>query len=218
MRKRRGLPILSALLLSGCVGWIHKGEELTGPTVNDQGFSLLTEAGIAEIKKSRHARFDLTSRELTRQAVGLAGSKYEPMIGTPGGPDLIFIFLGPTAEENVVTQNITFASTDLTDTLNLIVWFSAPPNIEAAHAELRAGIHRWGFRPEDVERWIANSGKRDTDKETLGMGLGPAGLIVEVTARKKNGNDIYQYGMELDPALYTAEAIGSIKKTGKEVR
>ncbi len=50
------------------------------------------------------------------------------------------------------------------------------------------------------------------------MGLGPAGLIVEVTARKKNGNDIYQYGMELDPALYTAEAIGSIKKTGKEVR
>ncbi|WP_134071457.1 hypothetical protein [Mycobacteroides salmoniphilum] len=218
MKLLHGVLIITALLLSGCMGWIHKGGEPAGPTVNEQGFSLLTDAGIAEIKKSKHARFDLRSRELTRQAVGLAGTKYGPMIGTPGGPDLAFTFLGPNAVENLVTQNITFAANDLKDTVDLIVWFSAPPNMEAAHAELRAGINRWGFRREDVERWITNSGKRETDKETLGMGLGPAGFVVEVTARKKNGKDIYQYGLELDPELYTAEAIEAIKKTGKYLR
>ncbi|MBB4854389.1 hypothetical protein HNP40_001776 [Mycobacteroides chelonae] len=218
MRKLPYLLFIATMLVSGCAGWIREGKEVTGPTVNEQGFSLLTEAGIAEIKRSKHARFDLRNRELTRQAVGLAGSKYEPMIGSPGGPDLTFTFLGPSAEENVITQNITFASTNLTDTLNLIVWFSAPPDIEAAHAELRSGIYRWGFRPEDVERWITSSANEEKDKETLGMGVGLAGLVVEVTARKKNGNDIYQYALHLDPALYTADAIDAIEKTGKEFR
>ncbi|KRQ23125.1 MULTISPECIES: hypothetical protein [Mycobacteroides] len=217
MRKLQCLLLITTMLVSGCAGWIREGKEVTGPTVNDQGFSLLTEAGIAEIERSKHARFDLRNRELTRQAVGLAGSKSEPMIGTPGGAELTFTFLGPSAEENVVTQNITFASTDLADTLDLIVWFSAPATIEDAHAELRSGIYRWGFRPEDVQRWITNSTKRDDDKEFLGMGVGLAGLIVGVTARRKNGNDVYEYQLYLDPALYTANAIDAIKKTGKHI-
>ena len=218
MRNLCYVLMLTAILVSGCVGWIREGNDMTGPTINQQGFSLLTKAGIAEIERTKHGRFDIRTGTLTKNAVGLDDSNPGPMIGHPGGEDLTFTFLAPAREETIVTQNITFATADPTSTIETIVWFSAPPNIEAAHAELRSGIYRWGFRPEDVELWITDSAKHDADKATLGMGVGLAGLVVEVTARKKNGNDIYQYSMHLDPALYEADVLDSIRRTGTEPR
>ncbi|WP_457770286.1 hypothetical protein [Mycobacteroides chelonae] len=38
-----------------------------------------------------------------------------------------------------------------------------------------------------------------------------------VSPRRKNGNDVYEYQLYLDPALYTANAIDAIKKTGKHI-
>lgn len=188
---------------------------MAGPTVNEQGFSLLTEAGIAEINRSRRGRFDLRSGELTKSAVGLDNSNKEPMIGSPGGANFTFTFLGPAAEETLVTDSLTFTTSIVTDAVQTIVWFSAPPTIEAAHAELRAGIYRWGFRPEDIEWWITTSAKAEQEKATLGLGVGLAGLVVEVTARKKNGNDVYQYGIHLGGDYYTPQVQERIRETGK---
>ncbi|SIH39229.1 Uncharacterised protein [Mycobacteroides abscessus subsp. abscessus] len=206
-----------AFFTSSCM-WIRTGEQPTGPTVNEQGFSLLTEAGIAQIKRTKHARFDLRSTQLTKTAVGLQNSSYSPMIGHAGGGEMTFTFLGPTAREEVITENITFVTSSITNTVETIVWFSAPKDIAAAHTELRAGVNRWGFRNQDVERWITNSAKREQDKESLGMGIGPTGLVVDVTARKKNGNEIYQYGIHLDPRYYTPETQQTIRETGKSIR
>lgn len=216
-RQTLALATTVALLTSACM-WIRTDQQPTGPTVNEQGFSLLTEAGIANIKKTKLAKFDLRYTHLTKTAVGLQNSPYSPMIGHAGGGEMTFTFLGPTGQEQVVTENITFVTSNITDTVETIVWFSAPKELTAAHAELRAGINRWGFRTQDVERWITNSAKREQDKESLAMGIGPTGLVVEVTARKKHGNDIYQYGMYLRPELYTPETQQTIRETGKSIR
>ncbi|OAT66397.1 hypothetical protein AWB85_16845 [Mycobacteroides immunogenum] len=210
------ITLSAALLASGCVfGTTKQGAPVTGPTVNEQGFSLLTEAGIDEIIRTKRGRFDLRSGDLSKAAVGLENSDKEPMIGRPGGEEVTFTFLGPAAEETLITDSITFTTSNITNSVDNIVWFSAPANMDAAHAELRSGIYRWGFRPQDVERWINDSAKHETDKSTLGMGVGLAGLVVEVTARKKNGNEIYQYSIYLGGDYYTPKVQETIHATGK---
>ncbi|MUM17174.1 hypothetical protein FZI91_19365 [Mycobacterium sp. CBMA271] len=220
--KALALALLIAMAASGCM-WIHRGKEITGPTVNDQGFSLLTEAGIDRIKRTKRGRFDVRTGILTKAAVGLENLPYPPMIGHPGGGEMTFTFLGPNAEENVVTENITFDTSDLTHNVDMIVWFSAPNSMTDSHAELRAGIQRWGYRPEDVEAWGESvnwpkSPYSDRFRSVIGMGVGRSGLVTEVQGTRKDGNEILRYQMYLEEKYYKPEVQEIIRETGRSER
>lgn len=57
----------------------------------------------------------------------------------------------------------------------------------------------------------ADDGK---DKWSLGSGIGPTGLIIDMNASIKNGVQVFQYYVHLNPLTYNPENIESIRATG----
>ncbi|TDZ76942.1 hypothetical protein DE4585_01212 [Mycobacteroides salmoniphilum] len=212
--------LLAILLVSGCTfGMKREGDSVTGPTANDQGFSLLTDAGIAEINRTKSGRFDLRSGRLSKSAVGLEGLDRGAMIGHPGGSQYTFAFLGPISDERITTQNITFASHDTHDFFT-IVWFSAPESLEAAHAELRAGVEHWGWHPRLVQQWFDSvnwppSSNTEAFRSVISMGVSKSGLVVDVQGTRKDGKEVLQYGIYLGDKYYTSETQQKIRDTGR---
>ncbi|MFP3468192.1 hypothetical protein, partial [Leifsonia sp. SIMBA_070] len=52
------------------------------------------------------------------------------------------------------------------------------------------------------------------EKWSLGNGIGPTGLIVGMNASIKDGVQVFQYTLNLDPRNYTPENIENIRSTG----
>ena len=191
-----------------------------GPTLDyTPEFSLLTEAGINQIKESRHARFDLRDHTLTKADVGFDPPVDKgPMVGNASSPELTLEFLGPTGTETVTTRTFMVPSLSKNEPYELIAFWRDFDNPADANTELLAGIERWGFLPAKIQNWITNTGDGEDDKAVLGMGVGPAGLVVEVEARLKNGHQLLRYMVHLTPDLYTPEAQANIRQFGQETR
>ncbi len=78
--------LLASLLLTGCVVPYGGADAVTTATVAADGYSRLDEAGIAQIKASRIARFDMSSGQLTKESVGLENSTSQaPDVLIPDG-------------------------------------------------------------------------------------------------------------------------------------
>lgn len=179
-------------------------------------FSQLTKAGIAEIKRTRHARFDLRNHELTKAAVGLEGTTMGPIVGGADQPDITLELLGPFGTETVQTSTMAFMSTGpASEPIEGVLFWRPIDTPEQALDELRSDIGRWGLNPEDVDWWERNTRGESEYQMVISMGVGRSGLVIDVEAYLKHGKPLLKYDVYLNPEYYTPEAQESIRKYGK---
>jgi hypothetical protein len=179
-------------------------------------FSLLTDAGVEQIKGSRRAGFDLRDRTLTNEEVGVPPeSTSDVIIGNPGDPDIDLTLVGPIGEVTISAQTIWFTHLDQGRFTEIIFWrsFDTP---EGAQQELAQANPRWGILPENVDTWasIATDAGDKKEKWSLGTGVGPTGLIVGMNASTKNDVQVFQYIVDVDPRNYNPVNLESIRTTG----
>ncbi|WP_280356636.1 hypothetical protein [Nocardia otitidiscaviarum] len=198
------------LVAIGCAA--PSNEEKPVPITSE--FSQLTDAGIAEIEESRHARFDLRNRELTKAAVGLDGQDRGPIVGGADKPMITLELLGPEHTETVQTSTIMFLSASADTPYEGIVFWKSFDTTQDCLAELRTDISRWGIRAEDVDRWERNSQAETDYQQVISMGVGRSGLVAGVEARLKNGNCLLKYDIYLEPRYYAPEVQDMIRRTG----
>ncbi|WP_306359229.1 hypothetical protein [Nocardia sp. CC227C] len=207
----RALPITVMLLVAvGCAA--PSSEEKPVPSTSE--FSQLTDAGIAEIEDSRHARFDLRNHELTKAAVGLDGQDRGPIIGGADKPLITLELLGPERTETVQTSTIMFLSTSADTPYEGIVFWQSFDTPQECLAELRTDVTRWGIRVEDIDRWDRNSQGETDYQQVISMGVGRSGLVADVEARLANGHCLLKYDIYLEPRYYTPEVQDTIRRTG----
>ena len=180
-------------------------------------FSLLTDEGMKRIEESRHARFDLRDLMLTNTEAGLpADHKRDVIIGGAGEPDIELTFLGPEAGDTVSTQTIWITAHYRGGQFEDLIFWRSFDTQEGAQQELAQATTRWGILAENVETWnsIASRAGESKEKWSLGNGIGPTGLIVGMNASIKDGVQVFQYTLNLDPRNYTPENIENIRSTG----
>lgn len=204
--------ILLVLTIGACATPPDKEE----PVPDSSEFSQLTSAGIAQIKQTQQARFDLRNRELTKAAVGLAGTTMGPIIGGADKPMISLELLGPDRTETVETNTIGFVSTgSAEEPFEEIVYFRPLDTPQQGVNELRAGITRWGFNAEGIDWWEKNTQGKSDYQQVVSMGIGPSGLVMEVEAKLQHGKPLLRYIVHLKPRLYTEQALNDIRSTGR---
>lgn len=184
------------------------------PMPSTSEFSQLTDAGITQIEKTRHARFDLRNHELTKAAVGLDGQNRGPIIGGADKPMITLDLLGPDQTETVETSTIMFLSSTADEPYEGIVWWKSFDTPQQALAELHEDINRWGLNPKRVGTWEENIKGETNYQQVISMGVGRSGLVLDVEGRLKDGHALLKYDIYLDPKYYTPEVQETIRRTG----
>ena len=211
--------LLAAVLLAGC-GTTTTTTTKEGPVTTKDGFSLLTDAGVARIKDSRSARFDLRDRVLTRADVGLDGDRLGPQVGAPGKPELDLELLGPDGTERVRTSTfmVSFLRTD--GPADSVTWFESYATRAEGDAALGEAVEHWGLPRDTVDNWqetVKLSSAEDTSTSTVrtsyGPGLGTAGLVAEVTVRTEpdHEGETLEYEVYLAEKYYTEQSLEKLR-------
>ncbi|WP_459961089.1 hypothetical protein [Nocardia sp. IFM 10818] len=177
-------------------------------------FSQLTDAGVAQIKRTRHARFDLRNHELTKAAVGLEGQDRGPIIGGADQPMISLELLGPDQAETVETSTIMFLSPSADKPYAGIVYWRSFETPQECLEELRDDITRWGLNAKRVDMWEENSQGESDYQQVVSMGVGRSGLVISVEAYLKRGKPLLKYDIYLEPEYYTPEVQQTIRATG----
>lgn len=184
-------------------------------------FSQLSDGGVRQIRGSRTARFNLRDLTITNEEAGVPlDSQREVIIGNPGDPDIQLTLVGPNSEELVAVQTMWFTHHLAKSRFSEIIFWRHFDNPDLAHAELREGVQRWGFHPDKVDSWIetARTTGGEKEKSSLGSGIGPSGLIVDINASRENAVEVLQYTVDLDPRDYNTANIDAIRTTGRSTR
>ncbi|WP_110471002.1 hypothetical protein [Williamsia limnetica] len=169
-----------------------------------------------QIQDNRRARFDLRDLTLTNEEAGVPPEfTSDVIIGNPGDPDIDLTLVGPTGEVTISAQTIWFTHLDQGRFTEIIFWrsFDTP---EGAQQELAQANPRWGILPENVDTWasIAMDAGDKKEKWSLGTGIGPTGLILDMNASTKNGIQVFHYIVDLDPRNYNPINLENIRTTG----
>jgi hypothetical protein len=207
--------LLTVALLAACTS--TPGKE--APTLGPNEFSRLDDAGIAQIREHRFARFDLRHGTLRPQDVGLPADPAGTIIGDPSKPEITVELVGPVATETITTRTLDVMPGERTAT---ITFFRDPVDRDAAAALLRTERTVWGIRAQDVDTWLAAIadpavGRGERYKSVIGDGVGRSGLVASVEAAVKDGVETHQVFVNLGSYLYTPEALGIIRSTGSVV-
>ncbi|HWS32292.1 MAG TPA: hypothetical protein VN408_06060 [Actinoplanes sp.] len=206
--------LLTVVLLAGC---IHRpGKE--APTLGPNEFSRLDEAGIAQIKEHRFARFDLRDGTLLPEDVGLPETS-SPIIGDPRDPEITVELVGPDGTETITTRTLGVSPSKRHGSIQ---FFRAPADRTAAAALLREDEKVWGIQAGRVDSWLAATadptvGQDQRYKTVLGEGVGRSGLVGSVEASVKNGTESHLIFVLLGSYLYTPEALAIIRAKGSSV-
>ncbi len=177
--------------------------------------SQLDAAGVAQIKESGRARFDLRDLELTPAEVGIREDRMGPVVGRPGDDPVELTLVGPDGEETVSTS--TFGATFLTTgrAATNITWFESYDTEDEALAALDAAVDRWGLPRQAVASWreaLALGGEQEV---SLPPGVSPSGFVTQVTVRGEQGaGQTHQWAVLLDPRYYEPDALAEIRRTG----
>ena len=187
--------------------------------IDEVGYSRLDEAGVQEITDSRIAKFDLRTGTETLAAVGLQGGPHitGPAIGGADEPDMLLVLDGPHGREVTDTRTIMVSVSPRNNTLHEIVYWRSADDIEQAIAEVRAGITRWGYSKDRVERWVGriNSHRNDSEKSVVSTGVSPTGLVTTIEVNYKVGKPVVlRYILHLLPGVYAPENLEAIRRTG----
>lgn len=192
------------------------------PVVNERGFSLLTDNGIAYIEKTKRIRLDVSGRVLFKKSVGLADDAMaEIVVGTPGAPKVAVELVAPYGVEEFSTDTFFTGGMSAADAIGYVGFYESFRTVDEMCARLRYGVEHWGFKRENVEQWIAEvnqpSARNEKRKWVVSEGVSPTGLVAAVTSTAKNGIGILQYEIYLDPETNSEASLKNIREKGRSL-
>ncbi|GIG20557.1 hypothetical protein Cch01nite_12810 [Cellulomonas chitinilytica] len=206
------LVAVTASLLAACSPASPR-EETT--TLGPNEYSRLDAAGIAQIHDTRFARFDVRDGVLLPQDVGLPEGSSGTMVGGASEPELTVELVGPDATETITTRTLDV----MTGENGAIIFWRTPEDHDAATAALHDDQTVWGLRAQDVDRWLTETadptvGQGSRFTRVVGSGVGRSGLVGTVEGSVKDGKETHRVVVELGSALYTPDALETIRSTG----
>lgn len=196
--------LLVPLLLTGCVvPYGGSDATATATATATDGYSTLDPAGIARIKASKAARFDMTSGQLTKESVGLQG-------GTSQAPDVTISngvmelnIDGPTGLVRASTDRLRLNGMDSEPDFSEVTYFLTANSLEDYTALIRDGVNRYGIDKESAEGWIDSISSRPKDKSDFAVGPGTStGLDVTYDLRYDGSKDAQVIIVHVNPARH----------------
>ncbi|ROR90649.1 hypothetical protein [Nocardioides aurantiacus] len=225
----RALVLAAALgLTAGC----FSEPEPEGPRVGPEGFSLLTEAGIAHVEQTGRMRFDLRDLRVTRQEVGVQPGRLGPQVGSPRDRLLELELVGPRGTERARTSTVVPFFNSSRDRMTSVTWFESYDTRAEGDAALARAVEHWGLPDDTVASWqegveLATSGPfadpESTHRTSFGVGLAASGLVGEITARTTPAREgeTLQLSVYLEPRYYADASLDGLRRqraSGESVR
>lgn len=220
----RAATCLAAIVLTlgGC-GTNSTGTTEEGPVTTKDGYSLLDDAGIAHIKETREARFDLRDRTLTREDVGIGRERLGPQVGKPGDPEIALELLGPDGTEQVRTSTFLTYFREPGGDATALTWFESYDTRAEGDAALAEAADHWNLRRGVVEDWqenvrLASEGPfadpDSTTRRSYGPGLADSGLVAEITMRTtpEREGETLEVSVYLQPKYYTEDYLAGLRR------
>lgn len=228
----RALVLAAALAALGLTGGCLSEPEPEGPRVDPDGFSLLTEAGVAHVKESGRMRFDLRDLRVTRQDVGVEPGRLGPQVGSPRGRLLELELLGPRGTERARTSTVLPFFNSSRGRMTSVTWFESYDTRAEGDAALGRAAEHWGLPDDTLANWqegvdLATRGPfadpDSTHRTSFGTGLARSGLVGEITARTtpESEGETLQYTVYLEREYYTdayLDGLSRQRETGERVR
>jgi len=181
MMRARAVAVASvalamSLALTGCLPFIPSPNPVPdtdqGNTVNATGFSTLTPEGIAEIKSSNTASFDLSDGQLTLEDVGLEpGTPPSDVVAESGKISLEIVGSGGTLTAE--SDHLRFLAAD-GENINPITYFLTTEDDDEFFAMIREGVERYGIDSTVAEEWISSRAIDSDPASDFALPLGTA--------------------------------------------
>lgn len=220
----RAATCLAALVLTlaGC-GTGSTGTTEEGPVTTKDGYSRLDDAGIAHIKETREARFDLRDRRLTREDVGIGRERLGPQVGRPGAPEIDLQLVGPAGTERARTSTFLAYFREPGGDATAITWFESYDTRAEGDAALAEAVEHWGLPSDTVSQWkesveLATSGPfadpDSTNRNSFGPGLAASGLVAEITVRTtpEREGETLEYSVYLQSKYYAEDYLADLRR------
>jgi hypothetical protein len=194
--------LLVPLLLTGCVVPYGGADATNTATATAaDGYSTLDTAGIARIKTSKAARFDMTSGQLTKESVGLqSGTSQAPAVTISDGVMVLNID-GPSGLVRATTDRLRLNGMDNEPDFSEVTYFLTADSLEEYTALIRDGVNRYGIDKDSAEGWIDSISSRPEDKSDFALGPGTStGLDVTYDLRYDGSKNIQVIIVHVSPA------------------
>ncbi|MBT2585600.1 hypothetical protein [Arthrobacter sp. ISL-95] len=193
MRALAATFLLVSLMVTGCAAAspATTPTESTAPSSSAEQHSRLDPAGIEQIKKSKMARFDMTSGKLTKESVGLGD-------GTSQAPDVLIkeglmelTIEAPTGLISAKTDRLRLNGMNKGPDFREVTFFLTAESFEDFTALIRDGVDRYGIPGESAEGWIESMSGRPEDEGDFSLAPGTAtGLQVQYDIRYDGAKDV----------------------------
>ncbi|WP_344254449.1 hypothetical protein [Terrabacter carboxydivorans] len=182
---RAAMAVLAcALVLTGCTS--QSGRPEPAPRSSAPGaYSLLDEAGVAQIRASRTIRLDMRSGRLEKTSVGL-----DPAVGL--GPDidtrrsgtLRLTISTPSGEIGDDTGYVRFDTTSGRTDFREVTYFLTATSLDELARVIRDGVDRYGIDRASAERWIESTELRPKSRSSFSITSGTStGVSVNYDVR-----------------------------------
>jgi hypothetical protein len=163
------------LLLTGCTVTSGPSKPTSAATLAPDGFSMLDEAGVEQIRASRTARLDMSSGTLEKTAVNVGATEiFGPEVNTRGTGKIDLAIVAPSGEITAKTDRIRFLSGKTRTDFSAVTYFLTAESREEFIELIRDGVERYGIDKESAENWISSTESRPGDRSNFSLTSGYA--------------------------------------------
>ena len=200
MKALTAIFLLASLTLTGCAA-ASPATTPTAPSTSSAGtYSRLDPAGIEHIKKSKSARFDMSSGKLSKESVGLEdGTSQAPDVLIKEGPMELNIET-PTALISAKTDRLRLNGMNKGPDFREVTYFLKAESFEDFTALIRDGVDRYGIPGESAEGWIESMSGRQEDEGDFSLAPGTStGLRVSYDLRYDGSKEVQVIIVHIHP-------------------
>lgn len=201
MKRLAAILLAVPLVLTGCVV-PYGGENLRGTAtaIPGDGYARLDEAGIAQIKTAKAARFDMSSGQLTKESVDLKdGSSEAPDVIMRDGLMALEI-QGPSGTVNAQTDRLRLNGMNTRSDFTEVTYFLTADSLQEYTALIRDGVDRYGIDSESAERWIESTSSRAEKRSDFAIQPGTStGLEITYDLRYDGSKDVQVIIVHVSP-------------------
>ncbi|VXC65725.1 conserved exported hypothetical protein [Arthrobacter sp. 9V] len=200
MKALTAIFLLASLMLAGCAA-ASPATTPTAPSTSSAGtYSRLDPAGIEHIKKTKSARFDMSSGKLSKESVGLED-------GTSQAPDVLIKeglmelnIETPTALISAKTDRLRLNGMNKGPDFREVTYFLKAESFEDFTALIRDGVDRYGIPGESAEGWIESMSSRQEDEGDFSLAPGTStGLRVSYDLRYDGSKEVQVIIVHIHP-------------------
>ncbi len=220
MKRTLGLALVSVLVLGGC-SLTPAAAPIPEPSMVVNGNSQFTPEGIRDMKASRQAHFDVSSRPLSMQSLGFDEGSDGILVATDPDEKIHVSIRTPQGVVEMTTDTIRIRPGAPPERVDHIDIFHHFPVAADANPEIARAADELGFRFLDDVEPIGTEFKDGSGKESWNPGLGNStGTVfsVEAILNHTTGSLLWIYSIHLADRYYTPAVTDEIAATGDYTR